>query len=86
MKTKMLFFSGIAAIMLSAPAWSQSKLTYGIRAGVNFQNLNGKDSDGDNLNNDLKTGFNAGVNAESTCWYRFLSSARVIVQHQRSKI
>ena len=38
--------------------------TFGIRAGVNFQNLNGKDSDGDKLDNKLKTGFNAGVNAE----------------------
>ena len=34
------------------------------RAGVNFQNLNGKDEDGDKLDNKLKTGFNAGVNAE----------------------
>ena len=31
---------------------------------MNFQNLNGKDSDGDKLDNELKTGFNAGVNAE----------------------
>jgi hypothetical protein len=64
MKTKILFFSVIATLMVSACAWAQSKATYGIRAGVNFQNLNGKDSDGGNLNNDLKTGFNAGVNAE----------------------
>jgi len=64
MKTKMLFFPVIAAAMLSASAWAQSKSTYGIRAGVNFQNLNGKNSDGHNLDNKLKTGFNAGVNAE----------------------
>ena len=64
MKTKMLFFSIIATLVVSVSVCAQSKLTYGIRAGVNFQNLNGKDSDGDNLNNDLKTGFNAGVNAE----------------------
>ena len=42
----------------------QSDVTFGIRAGVNFQNLTGKDADGNNLENDLKTGFNAGVNAE----------------------
>jgi len=64
MKTKMLLFSVIVTLMVSASAWAQSKATYGIRAGVNFQNLNGKDIDGDNLNNDLKTGLNVGVNAE----------------------
>ncbi len=38
--------------------------TFGIRAGVNFQNLNGKDGDGDKLENRLTTGFQVGVNAE----------------------
>lgn len=41
-----------------------SKTTFGIRAGVNFQNLNGKDVDGDKLDNKLKVGFNAGVTAD----------------------
>ena len=35
-----------------------------MRAGVNFQNINGENIDGDKLDNKLKTGFNAGVNAE----------------------
>jgi len=64
MKTKMLFYSVIAGLLLTVPAMAQSDITFGIRAGVNFQNLNGKDLDGDKLENDLKTGFNAGVNAE----------------------
>ena len=64
MKTKMLFYSVIASLLLTVPALAQSDVTYGIRAGVNFQNLNGKDVDGDKLENDLKTGFNVGVNAE----------------------
>ena len=64
MKAKMLFYSVIASLLLTVPALAQSDVTYGIRAGVNFQNLNGKDSDGDKLENDLKTGFNGGVNAE----------------------
>lgn len=38
--------------------------TFGIRAGVNFQNINGKDFSGDRLENKLKTGWHAGVNAE----------------------
>ena len=64
MKAKMLFYSVIASLLLTVPALAQSDVTYGIRAGVNFQNLNGKDMDGDKLENDLKTGFNVGVNAE----------------------
>ena len=40
------------------------KTTFGIRAGVNFQNINGKNAAGSTLKNDLLTGFNAGVNAE----------------------
>jgi len=38
--------------------------TFGIRAGVNFQNINGKDASDKKLSNDLITGFNVGVNAE----------------------
>lgn len=40
------------------------KTTFGIRAGVNFQNINGKSENDDKLENDLSTGFHAGVNAE----------------------
>ncbi len=45
-------------------AIAQDQITFGVRAGVNFQNINGKGSGGDKLENDLLTGFNAGVNAE----------------------
>ncbi|MEJ7767805.1 MAG: porin family protein [Chitinophagaceae bacterium] len=38
--------------------------TFGIRAGVNLQNLNGKGPTGDKLNNSIKTGFHIGANAE----------------------
>jgi len=63
MKTKILLAVVIATIF-SSTVFAQSKTTFGIRGGINFQNLNGKDIDGDKLENDLKTGFNAGVNAE----------------------
>ena len=36
----------------------------GLRGGVNFQNINGKDENGDKLKNDMLTGFNIGINAE----------------------
>jgi hypothetical protein len=40
------------------------RTTFGLRAGVNFQNINGKDASGNELENNLSTGFHAGVNAE----------------------
>ena len=63
MKTKILF-TVIAAALFTTTTIAQSKTTYGIRGGINFQNLNGKDNDGDKLHNKLKTGINLGVNAE----------------------
>ncbi len=38
--------------------------SFGLRAGVNFQNINGKDENGEKLENDILTGFNIGINAE----------------------
>ncbi|THU40924.1 PorT family protein [Niastella caeni] len=43
---------------------SQAQTTFGVRAGVNFQNINGEDVDGEDLDYKLKTGINVGVNAE----------------------
>jgi len=40
------------------------RTTFGLRAGVNLTNINGKDISGNNSSNKLKVGFNAGVNAE----------------------
>jgi hypothetical protein len=63
-KTKIVFLC--VALFAGAAAFSQQlgKTTIGVRAGVNFQNLNGKDENDDKLSNDLKVGFNVGVNAE----------------------
>ncbi len=38
--------------------------SFGLRGGINFQNINGKDENGDKLENDILTGFNIGINAE----------------------
>lgn len=40
------------------------KPSVAILGGINFQNLNGKDFTGDKLENDLMTGFHAGVNVQ----------------------
>jgi hypothetical protein len=63
MKTKALLFA-LSTTVLALAAKAQDKVTFGVRAGVNFQNLNGKDEAGHDLNYKLKTGFNVGVNAE----------------------
>src|SRR6187401_3472652 len=38
--------------------------SFGLRGGVNFQNINGRDENDDKLKNDMLTGFNIGINAE----------------------
>jgi hypothetical protein len=66
MKTKII--STLTFIMLlTFAAFSQqggTGVTFGALGGVNFQNLNGTDFSGDKLENDLLTGFHAGVNAQ----------------------
>lgn len=68
MKKKILSF--LITGFFAAPLFAQqmavtgSKTTFGLRGGVNFQNINGKNANDDKLENDLLTGFHAGVNAE----------------------
>ena len=66
---KMMFLS--AAGLVSFGVFAQSKkyvatatTTFGITAGVNWNNINGKTATGDKLDNKMKTGFNGGVNVE----------------------
>jgi hypothetical protein len=62
---KKLFFCALLAPVFSGLYAQQTeKTTFGVRAGINFQNLNGKDDNGNKLDNKLKAGFNLGVNAE----------------------
>jgi hypothetical protein len=61
---KLKFLVPIALIMLGAVTANGQKASFGLRAGVNFQNLNGKDFEGEKLENKMKTGFNVGLNAE----------------------
>jgi hypothetical protein len=68
MKKKMLSIA-LAAIC-SSPLFAQEmtanagRTTFGLRAGVNFQTINGKNASDKKLKNDLLTGFNAGINVE----------------------
>jgi len=56
----------IAAFLtcFSAASMAQSPVALGLRGGVNFQNLNGKDAGGSSLDNKLKVGVNVGVTAD----------------------
>ena len=67
MKTRLFSFALI--FMLSAPlAMAQStdktKTSFAILGGINFQNLNGKDADGNKLENDMLIGYHAGFNIQ----------------------
>ncbi|WP_291860122.1 porin family protein [Marinilabilia sp.] len=67
MKTK-LFSLILVFTLTGSMAFSQepvdSKTSVAILGGVNLQNLNGKDMNGDKLENDLLTGFHVGLNAQ----------------------
>lgn len=65
MKIKALLLGlTIVALALKTKAQETTTTTFGVRAGVNFQNITGKDYLDDDLDNKIKTGFHVGVNAE----------------------
>lgn len=61
MKTTLLL---IGAILATNFAMAQSPTKFGVKAGVNFQNITGKAIDGEKVKNDIKTGFVIGVDAD----------------------
>jgi hypothetical protein len=63
MKSKVLLLA-FAATAFTLTSKAQDKTTFGVRAGVNFTNVNGEDVSGHDLDYNLKTGFHLGVNAE----------------------
>lgn len=67
MKNRLLYLIFILALSAStaiAQTTNREKISFGILGGVNFQNLNGKLSSGDKLDNDMLLGFHGGVNAQ----------------------
>jgi hypothetical protein len=71
-KTKMMkkvFITAIAGLICFAGFTQETTVTansttFGLRGGVNFQTINGKDFSGNDLDNGITTGINFGVNAE----------------------
>jgi hypothetical protein len=68
MKTRIGLIAAIVLGTIFSQAQEKTSSTggtsFGLRGGVNFQNINGKDENGEKLKNDLLTGFNIGLNAE----------------------
>lgn len=54
----------LALIAILLPLAAVTAQGIGILGGINFQNLNGKNYQGDKLENDLITGFHAGINLQ----------------------
>jgi len=68
MKTSISLVSALVLCTFFSQAQQMTQQTdgvsFGLRGGVNFQNINGKDNNGNKLSNDMVTGFNAGINVE----------------------
>ncbi len=54
----------LSSTLIFAQSTEKAKTSFAILGGVNFQNLNGKDNNGDKLENDMIIGFHAGVNIQ----------------------
>ncbi len=65
---KLKFILTVALALCTAGLFAQlaemGTTSFGVRAGVNFQNLNGEDDTGDKLENDLVARWHAGVNVD----------------------
>jgi hypothetical protein len=65
MKTRFISLLMILTLAGSfAIAQGTSKMSFGLKGGVNFQNLNGKNYTGDKLTNDMLIGYHAGVDVQ----------------------
>lgn len=62
MKTRFFSFLTILFFTSAALQAQDDKLRFSVLGGLNLQNINGKDFDGDKLENKLLPGFHAGVN------------------------
>ncbi|MFO7658717.1 MAG: outer membrane beta-barrel protein [Bacteroidales bacterium] len=65
MKTRLFIIVLIAILSYSfAIAQDAKRISFAVLGGVNFQNLNGKDFNGDKLENDMIIGYHAGINLQ----------------------
>ena len=65
-KFMLVSIAGVMGLVATAQSGQPNagKTTFGLTAGVNWNNINGQSATGADLENKLKTGFNGGINAE----------------------
>lgn len=51
-------------LIVAQQSGEQSKVSFGLLGGINFQNMTGKDASGDDLNNDMVIGYHVGANIQ----------------------
>jgi hypothetical protein len=61
MKNKFLFLIFVLVLIGFSASSQTNGVSFGLRGGVNFQTINGKDMNGDKLTSNMVPGFNAGV-------------------------
>ncbi|WP_147313797.1 hypothetical protein [Deminuibacter soli] len=64
----------LLTFFFSALLHSQAQVSFGLRGGVNFYNINGDDVNGAGLDYKLKTGFELGITAAASLGGEFLRS------------
>ena len=89
MKTKLftliLIFT-LSGFMVFAQRPAGSGTSFAVLGGVNLQNLNGKDMSGNKLENDMLTGFHAGVNAQVPVAPQFYFQPGILYSTKGAKI
>lgn len=90
MKTKLIALTTLITILaFTVQAQQKStrkKITFGVRAGVNFQNVTWDHIDGEGIDTKLKTGFHAGVNAEIPVGADFYVQPGILFSNKGAKI
>jgi hypothetical protein len=82
MKIKILTVIGLAVLSVTA---MKAQVSFGVEAGPNFQNMVGKDSDGDKVTNGLLVGFHVGVTAGIPVAPDFLFQTGLLFSQKGSK-
>ena len=67
MRTRLIFIASIFVLSASlsfAQSYENTKSSFAILGGLNFQNFNGNDNSGNRMDNDMIIGYHAGINVQ----------------------
>jgi len=86
MKTNLIVIICLLIISgTSVTAQNEEKTSFAILGGVNFQNLNGKDFNGNSLENVLTTGYHIGVNIQIPIAPEFFFQPGIMISSKGAK-